>query len=138
MNAKRFAMASAAVFVVFAILEGIIHGVLLAGLYQQTASFWRPQDHIQSNMWLMYLGYLICAPVFVLICSKGYEANKDCLMQGVRFGLIAGLLLSASQTLGWYAVLPIPPILAVWWFVAGMLEAVAAGAAVGLLYRPAK
>jgi hypothetical protein len=138
MNAKRWALASLAVFLVLAVLEGVIHGVLLSGLYQQTSSVWRPQSEIQRNMLLMYLGYLIFAPVFVLIYSKGYEPNKDGLMQGVRFGLIAGLLLSASQTLGWYAVLPIPAILAVWWFVAGMVEAVAAGVAVGLLYRPVK
>jgi len=85
----------------------------------------------------MWLGYLIFAPVFVLIYSKGYEANKGGLPQGIRFGLITGMLLSASQSLGWYVVLPIPGVLAFWWFVTGMVEAVAAGAAVGVIYRQA-
>jgi len=137
MKTKRFALASAAVFVVFAILEGIIHGVLLADIYQQTSSIWRPENDIQRNMWLMWLGYLIFAPVFVLIYSKGYEANKGGLPQGIRFGLITGMLLSASQSLGWYVVLPIPGVLAFWWFVTGMVEAVATGAAVGVIYRQA-
>jgi hypothetical protein len=137
MKTKRFALASAAVFVVFAILEGIIHGVLLADIYQQTSSIWRPENDIQRNMWLMWLGYLIFAPVFVLIYSKGYEANKGGLPQGIRFGLITGMLLSASQSLGWYVVLPIPGVLAFWWFVTGMVETVAAGAAVGVIYRQA-
>jgi len=137
MKTKRFALASAAVFVVFAILEGIIHGVLLADIYQQTSSIWRPENDIQRNMWLMWLGYLIFAPVFVLIYSKGYEANKGGLPQGIRFGLITGMLLSASQSLGWYVVLPIPGVLAFWWFVTGMVEAVAAGASVGVIYRQA-
>ncbi len=137
MKTKRFALASAAVFVVFAILEGIIHGVLLADIYQQTSSIWRPENDIQRNMWLMWLGYLIFAPAFVLIYSKGYEANKGGLPQGIRFGLITGMLLSASQSLGWYVVLPIPGVLAFWWFVTGMVEAVAAGAAVGVIYRQA-
>lgn len=137
MKTKRFALASAAVFVVFAILEGIIHGVLLADIYQQTSSIWRPENDIQRNMWLMWLGYLIFAPVFVLIYSKGYEANKGGLPQGIRFGLITGMLLSASQSLGWYVVLPIPGVLAFWWFVTRMVETVAAGAAVGVIYRQA-
>ena len=137
MKTKRFALASAAVFVVFAILEGIIHGVLLADIYQQTSSIWRPENDIQRNMWLMWLGYLIFAPAFVLIYSKGYEANRGGLPQGIRFGLITGMLLSASQSLGWYVVLPIPGVLAFWWFVTGMVEAVAAGAAVGVIYRQA-
>jgi hypothetical protein len=135
MNVKRWIFASAAVFAVLFVLEGVIHGVLLADLYQRTASVWRPQAEIQSLMWLMWLGYLIFAPAFVLIYSKGYEGNKNGLAQGIRVGLIVGLLLSASQSLGWYAVLPIPGALAFYWFVAGMVEAVAAGAAVGFIYR---
>jgi len=137
MNTKRFALASVAGFVVFAILDGIVNGILLADLYQQTSSVWRPQDQIQGNLWLMWLGYLIFAPVFVLIYTKGYEANKEGLGQGVRFGRLVGILLFAPQSLGWYAVLPIPAILAFWWFLSGMVEAVAAGAAVGLIYRQA-
>jgi hypothetical protein len=100
MNTKRFALMSIAVFVVLAVLEGVIHGALLAGLYQQTASVWRPQSEIRGNMWLMYLAYLIFAPIFVVIHSKGNETNKDWLSQGLLFGLLAGILLSVSQSLG--------------------------------------
>ncbi|MGH7228622.1 MAG: hypothetical protein ACREIH_05335 [Nitrospiraceae bacterium] len=137
MNTKRLALASLAVFVVFTALDGIIHGVLLDNLYHQTSSIWRPEGEIQHNMWLMWLGSLIFAPTFVLIYIKGYEANKGRLGQGVRYGLIVGILLSAPQSLGWYAVLPIPGVLAFSWFVAGVVESLAAGTAVGLIWRPA-
>ena len=137
MNMKRFALASLAVFVVFSVVDGVVNNVLLADLYKQTASVWRPESEIQGNMWLMWLGTLILAPLFVLIYTKGYEANKPGLGQGVRYGLIVGVLLSAPQCLGWYAVLPIPAVLALWWFAAGMVESVAAGAAAGFIYRPA-
>ena len=136
MNMKRFALASLAAFVLVAVVDLVINGVLLTDLYKQTASVWRPDSEIQSNMWLMWLGTLIFAPVFVLIYTKGYEANKPGLGQGVRYGLIVGVLLSAPQCLGWYAVLPIPAVLAFWWFATGMVESVAAGAAAGLIYRP--
>ena len=137
MNTKRLALASLAVFVVFFVVDGVVNNVLLADLYKQTASVWRPESEIQGNMWLMWLGTLILAPLFVLIYTKGYEANKPGLGQGVRFGLIVGVLLSAPQCLVWYAVLPIPATLAVWWFMTGMVESVAAGVAAGLIYRPA-
>ena len=137
MNTKRMALASLAVFVLVAVVDWVVNGVLLTDLYKQTASVWRPDSEIQSNMWLMWLGTLIFAPVFVLIYTKGYEANKPGLGQGVRYGLIVGVLLSAPQCLSWYAVLPIPAVLPVWWFVAGMVESVAAGAATALVYRPA-
>lgn len=137
MNTKRLALASLAVFVVFSVVDGVVNNLLLADLYKQTASIWRPESEIQGNMWLMWLGTLILAPLFALIYTKGYEANKPGLGQGVRYGLIVGLLLSAPQCLVWYAVLPIPAALPVWWFAAGMAESVAAGAATGMIYRPA-
>jgi hypothetical protein len=136
MNTKRLALASLAVFVVFSVVDGVVNNVLLTDLYKQTASVWRPDSEIQGNMWLMWLGTLILAPLFALIYTKGYEADKPGLGQGVRYGLIVGVLLSAPQCLVWYAVLPIPAVLSVWWFAAGMAESVAAGAAAGLIYRP--
>ena len=137
MNTKRLALASLAVFVVFFVVDGVVNNLLLADLYKQTASVWRPESEIQGNMWLMWLGTLIIAPLFALIYTKGYEANKPGLGQGVRYGLIVGVLLFAPQCLAWYAVLPIPAALAVWWFAAGMVESVVAGAATGMIYRPA-
>jgi len=137
MNTKRMVLASLAVFVVFFVVDGIVNNVLLADLYKQTASVWRPESEIMGNLWLMWLGTLILAPLFVLIYTKGYEADKPCLGQGVRYGLIVGILVFAPQCLSWYAVLPIPAVLPVWWFVAGMVETIAAGAAVGLIYRQA-
>ncbi|MSQ77226.1 MAG: hypothetical protein EXR97_02060 [Nitrospiraceae bacterium] len=135
MNTKRLALASLAVFAVFSVVDGVVNNVLLADLYKQTASVWRPESEIQGNLWLMGLGTLILAPLFVLIYTKGYEANKPGLGQGVRYGLIVGVLLFAPQCLAWYAVLPISAMLPVWWFAAGMVESIAAGAATGLIYR---
>ena len=137
MNTKRLALASLAVFGVFFVVDGVVNNVLLTDLYKQTASVWRPEREIMGNLWLMWLGTLILAPLFVLIYTKGYEANKPGLGQGVRYGLIVGVLLFAPQCLAWYAVLPIPAALAVWWFAAGMVESVVAGAATGMIYRPA-
>ncbi len=137
MNTNRWALASLAAFAVIFVLEGLIHGVLLADLYKQTASVWRPEAEMQGLMWLMWAGYLIFAPAFALVYVKGYEANKSGVGQGVRYGLIIGILLSAPQSLGWYAVLPIPGILALYWFVAGLAESIAAGTVVGLIYKQA-
>ncbi len=135
MNIKRWLFASLAVLIVIAVLEMIINSVLLMGIYQQTASVWRPQEEIQRMMWLFWLGYLIFAPFFALIYTKGYEPNKPGLGQGLRYGLYMGVLLSAMQNLVWYAVLPIPGVLAFYWFLGGMVESIAAGVAVGLIYR---
>src|SRR2546422_10169580 len=116
MNTKRWLFASLGTFAVIFILEMIIHGVLLEGIYKQTASVWRPEADIQRLMWLMWLGYLIFAPFFALIYIKGYEEGKVCVGQGIRYGIYMGFVLSASQSLGRYVGVPIPAFLAFYWF----------------------
>src|SRR5438552_18864521 len=111
MNTKRWLFASVGTFAVIFILEMVIHGVLLEGMYKQTASVWRPQADIGRLMWLMWLGYLIFAPFFALIYIKGYEEGKGGVGQGIRYGVQMGVVLSESQSLGGYAELPIAVIL---------------------------
>jgi hypothetical protein len=136
MNAKQWLLASVAVFVAIAVLEFLIHGVLLADAYQQTASIWRPEAEMQRRLWLFFVGDLIFAPVFALIYAKGYERGKAALAQGLRFGAYMGLLVGVSLIFGWYVVLPIKTALAVSWMVAGFVEMVVAGIVVALVYKP--
>jgi hypothetical protein len=134
MNNKRLFNASVAVFVVLFVLEWLIHGVLLAGIYKETAIVWRPMADEQKLMWLMWLGYLIFAPFFVTIFDKGYERDKPAHEQGMRFGLLVGLAFAPMQALVWYTVLPIPSTLAFYWLVAGIVEFVVLGLTVGWVY----
>src|SRR5262245_1355205 len=98
MNTKRWLLASVAVLVVMALLEFAIHGVLLHGLYMQTAPVWRAPADIQRLMWIFWVGYLVFAPFFTLIYAKGYEKGKPGLWQGFRFGLYMGAMLSVMHS----------------------------------------
>ena len=135
MNTKRWLLASVAVFVVLAVLDFIIHGVLLHGIYQKTASLWRAPAEIQRLMWIFWAGYLVFAAFFVFIYTQGYEKDKSGLGQGFRFGLYVGAMLSVLHGFGWYVILPIPLVLSVYWFVATLVESIAMGMAAGLVYR---
>lgn len=135
MNIKRWILASLATVVVILVLEFIIHGIFLSGIYNETASVWRPETEMQSRVWLMWLGYLIFAPFFAYIYTQGYVQGANGMQQGLRYGLLMGVVLSVMQSLGWYAVLPIPGMLAFYWFLAGMAEFTIAGVAVGMIYR---
>lgn len=136
MNTKRWLIASVAAFVVLGVLEFVINGILLSDLYKQTAALWRPEADIMRLMWLMWLSYAIAAPVLAFVYTKGYEAGKGGIGQGARFGFYMGVFLAASISLGFYAVLPIPGMLAVYWFIGGVVEYVIVGAVVGAIYRP--
>ena len=135
MNTKRWLLASVAVFVVILVLEFLIHGVLLQGMYQQTASVWRTQADMQRLMWIFWVGYAVLAPFFALIYAKGYEKDKPPLGQGFRFGFYVGAMLSVAHSFGWYVILPIPLALSFYWLVAILVEFIAAGIAASLVYR---
>jgi hypothetical protein len=128
-------MASGAVFIVTWVMEFVIHGVLLSGIYQETASVWRAPGEMMQKMWIMWAGYLVFAPFFALIYVKGYEKGKPGLGQGIRCGLYVGGMLSVMHSFGWYVILPIPLALAFYWFLAILAEFIAVGAAAGLVYH---
>ena len=133
MKCKYFA--SFMVFITLFALNYLIHGVLLKGMYHQTASVWRSDADIKHLMWHMWLGYLIFAPIFVCIYSKGYEEGKDRIGQGLRYGFWMGILLSVMQNLVCYAVLPIPQKLALYWIVGETLKYTCLGTVLGLAYK---
>ncbi len=135
MNTKRWLLASVAVLVVVAVLEFLIHGVLLSDVYRQTASVWRSGAEMQKMMWIFWVGMLVFAPFFALIYVKGYEKGKPGLGQGFRFGLYVGVMLSVMHSFGWYVILPIPLALAFYWFLGILVEFIAAGVAAGLVYH---
>ncbi len=135
MNTKRWLLASVAVLVVVAVLEFLIHGVLLSDVYRQTASVWRSDAEMQKMMWIFWVGMLVFAPFFALIYVKGYEKGKPGLGQGFRYGLYVGVMLSVMHSFGWYVILPIPLALAFYWFLGILVEFIAAGVAAGLVYR---
>lgn len=134
-NVKRWALAGVAAFAVIFVLDFIIHEKILRGVYQEYALVWRPNAEIMPMMWIMTLGALLFSLVFACFYTKGYEANKGGLGQGLRFGFYVGLILAAYQGLSWYVVLPIPLSLAVAWLAGAMVKSICAGAAVGLIYR---
>jgi hypothetical protein len=135
MNTKRWLLASAAVLVVVAVLEFLIHGVLLSDLYRQTASVWRSEAEMQKMMWIFWVGMLVFAPFFALIYVKGYEKGKPGLGQGFRYGMYVGVMLSVMHSFGWYVILPIPLALAFYWLLGILVEFIAAGVAAGLVYH---
>ncbi|OFX15144.1 MAG: hypothetical protein A2Z18_07275 [Armatimonadetes bacterium RBG_16_58_9] len=133
MNAKRYVLASLAVFVVFEILDYVIHSVILMKTYEALASVWRPD--MMQKMWILYITVLVVSFLFVYIFSKGYEAKG--IAEGVRYGLVIGLFMQVPAAFSQYAVYPIPLTLAVEWFVAGMIEFIICGIVAAAIYRPA-
>ena len=133
MNMKRFLLTALVVFIVHEFLGFIIHQVLLTPFYQETYSLWRMPEEI--NMGLIVLVAAIWSLLFTYIFTKGYEGKGP--MEGIRYGLLVGLLITVPMAFATYAVQPISLSLAMAWFVYGTVQIVVCGLAAALVYERA-
>jgi len=135
MSKKRWVMASLAAFIVGSILDFLFNNYCLKNVYMQTAQLWRPMDEMMKLMPYYHIVSLFAAFVFTYIYTKGYEAKPSGLFEGLRFGLLIGLLVVPSMAVITYATMPVPVRLSVGWFVTGMFQYAAIGSVVGLIYK---
>jgi hypothetical protein len=132
MNIKRYLISVLAVLVAIVATNIIIHSFILMDTYTSLKQIWRPD--MMDKMWIMYVTDIALSFLFVYIFTKGYE-NKG-ILEGVRYGILMGLLLDGIGTFGQYMVYPIPLSLAVQWFTYGLIRFVILGIIVALIYRP--
>ena len=137
MNQKKAVVTGLILSVVFVALEFFVHGKLLSGIYHQTASVWRSEAEMKNVFWLMTVGQIFFGVFAGLIFAKGYEPRRAPLGQGIRFGLYMGFMLAPMNSLAWYVILPIPPVLAIYWLASGFVEMLVLGVVASFIYKPA-
>ncbi len=132
MNIKRFAIAAVVFFVFIFVYETVVHGILLAPIYNQTPTIWRNylqmQAYVPFNIVIMILLSLWLTFIFTQLFSQGGWKN------GLRFGFYIGFL-SGIQAAGAYYYLPISATLAGSWFLAQVIESLMGGLLIGAIYR---
>ena len=128
---KRILLAILCVFILWSVLDFIIHGIILRSAYEATASLWRPMA--QMKMGLMYVTVLIAACMFVLIYSRLIAAKTPA--SGFKYGLLYGIGVGAGMGYGTYSVMPIPYSMALAWFLGAVAEAALGGILLGLIFR---
>lgn len=129
---KRTLLAIVAVFIAWSVLDIVIHGILLQSTYEATASLWRPMDDM--NMPLMYLVTLAYTTCFVAIYDLMISGKS--FTTGIKYGVLFGLAAGISMGFGSYSYMPIPLALAWSWFFGILVEAIVAGALVGIILKP--
>jgi len=122
------------VFIVYFLLDWLVNGVLLQSSYmaEEVAKLMRPEADIQ--MWIIIVCDLFYTFFFTLIFSKGYE-NKGA-MEGVRYGFYVGMMVSLPMAYGTYAVMPVPYILALQWFLYGLVVNIICGVVLTFVMKP--
>jgi hypothetical protein len=125
--AKKIIFSVIVVFVVWSILDFVIHQLILGTSYQATANLWRPMT--EMKMGLMYTVVLLVSIAFV--CLYAFLVGNQGIKNGFFYGLIYGLAAGLSMGYGTFAVMPIPYYMALTWFLGSVVEYVIAGLIVG-------
>ncbi len=128
---KNIILGSVAVFIAWAILDYLIHGVLLMPTYEETSELWRPVGEMKP--WLMWIVNLIASVCLVSIYAMYFKAKN--IKNGVVYGLLVGVAWGAGMGYGSYSYMPIPYFLAQAWFWATVVELTVAGALIGLIVK---
>ena len=128
---KKACLAVVAVFICWAVVDFVIHGILLQTSYAATAALWRPMA--EMKMGLTYLVTFLNCLVFVLIYALlvGNKRLGTGLVYGCLFGLGAGI----SMGYGTYSVQPIPYSMALSWFLGASFRGILAGLITGAIVK---
>lgn len=135
MNYGRLIAAALAATIVDAVYGIVVWGQVLPAEFGRYPAIFRPAGDT-SGFALMFAGILIAMCAVVWIYAKGYEGRGG-VVEGVKFGVVIGLLMAAYIASTHYGTMRIGKKLALTYLAGTFGEWFFAGLAVGLLYKPA-
>ena len=100
------------------LFEFAVHGFLMMGMYQATATVWRPQA--ESNMAVMMLSQFLFAMAIAFFYPI-VGPDKEC-KKAVPFGFGLGLVMAMPE-IATYSYLPIPISISLAWAAAAFVKA---------------
>ena len=130
MKMKRFGFAAIGAFIFVFLYELLVHGFLMMGLYEQTASVWRPQE--ESNMAVMILSQFLFGAAlafFYPIVGPDTEGKK-----AIPFGIGLGLVMAVPE-IGTFCYLPIPLTISLLWALSEFVKALVSTYIVAKIYN---
>ena len=136
MNLARVAAVAVVAWVVSLGVGFFVNYVLLADLVRANAAAMRPETDVTANLPLGFGFLLVGFFAFAYAYAKGYEGGNG-VVEGIRFGVITGLIIVGFGVIWQYVVYPISGALTVAMIVDMIVEAAIYGAIVGAIYRPA-
>jgi hypothetical protein len=136
MNFARLTLAAVVTWVVYMVLGYVVNEILLANVLQQNAAAFRSQEAIMGGLPLGFGFGLVGFFAFAYAYAKGYEGGNG-MVEGMRFGVLVGILLNCFGTVWQYVVYPISSQLFTIMLIDYIVEFAIYGMIVGYLYKPA-
>ena len=135
MNMSRVAAAAVVAWVVDGLYGFVVYGQALQSEFNRYPGVFRSTQTVMGNMPLMFAGMLIAFFALAYIFARGHEGGNG-VAEGIRFGIVFGILMFGLISVGNYCVLNIGRKIAVEMAVAGFVESIIIGATLGLVYQP--
>ena len=133
MNFARVVASAVVAWIVHLGLTTLVWSTLLPDAAGQNASLLRPPA--EMNLTLGFAVSLLGFFVFAYAYAKGYEGGPGAV-EGLRFGVIVGLLLACFSAVWSYVMMPISGSFAAAMTVDAIVEMAVFGVVVGLIYKP--
>ena len=136
MNFKRVGLAALAGWVTYMGLGFLVHGVVLDDLWRGLIREGLARSTTNANA-LLPLGMALGFPgvlAFTYAYAKGYEGGAG-LQEGLRFGVLVGLMLVIFCITWNYIVFPLPSNYVTSVAIATIIQFAAIGMVVGIIYK---
>jgi Protein of unknown function (DUF1761) len=107
MTWKRTSLAFVLIFVLTAVTNFLIHGMLLQGVYQQSAGLMREPQDGQSHAPFLLVAFFVFSIAFVWLYPQS-TSSGSWMMHGLRYGVAVWLIATVSRYFIYYAIQPWP------------------------------
>lgn len=135
MNFPRVALGAVAAWILYFGFGFLVHRVLLDDIYLQHRPILRPEAEAMAIMPVVLGFSLIGFFAFAYTYAKGYEGGSG-LQEGLRFGVLVGIMLCSFGAIWQYMVWPASTRLLVAWLIDFIVQFAVCGMGVGLIYKP--
>jgi hypothetical protein len=135
MNYGRLALAAVAATVVDGVYGFLVYGNIISGEFARYPAIYRSSEVQTGYLPMMFVGILFAMLVASYLYAKGYEGGNG-LQEGMRFGVLVGLVMVGYVAGVNYAIMNIGKRMALYYALAGLVEWVVVGMTIGFVYRP--
>lgn len=129
---KKLILPVIVIFFNWAILDFVLHGLILGSTYAALPQIFRPMA--EMKMALIYLMTFIISFVFVHVYVNYVSAKS--MRRALGYSAWLGLAYGVSMGYGTYSSIPIPYSMALTWFLGTFVEMLAAGVILGMMVKP--
>jgi hypothetical protein len=136
MNYARLALAAVVATVVDGVYGFVVYGNIISAEFGKYPAIYRSAESQSAYLPGMFVGILFAMFVASYLYAKGYEGGNG-LQEGMRFGVLVGLVMVGYVSGVNYAIMNIGKRMAGYYALAGLVEWVVVGMAIGFIYRPA-